>query len=125
MCFIHRFPKSLLGAEEYHTWSYGPVLGPPFHLPIFPSLPRRRLQNSLGTEEYHAWNYGPVLGPPFHLSIFPSLCLRRLSLLLAPLLAPTHTSPPSFVSLLLFFWRSRSLGFSLFFFFLSLMVSLL
>ena len=36
-------PKLLLGAEEYHTLSSGPVLGPPFHLPIFPSLPLRRL----------------------------------------------------------------------------------
>ena len=36
-------PKFLLGAKEYHTLSYGPVLGPPFHLSIFPSLPLRRL----------------------------------------------------------------------------------
>ena len=66
----------------------------------------------LGTEEYHTLSYGPVLGPPFHLPIFPSLPLRRLSLLLAPLLASTHTSPPSFVFLFVSFWRSRSLGFS-------------
>ena len=57
-------------------------------------------------------SYGPILGPPFHLPIFPSLPLRCLSLLLAPLLASTHTSPPSFVSCLPSFWRYRPLGFS-------------
>ena len=43
------------------------------------------------------------MGPPFHRPIFPSLPLRRLSPLLAPLLAPSHTFPPSFVSRLFFF----------------------
>ena len=85
---IHRLPKFLLGAWEYHTWSYGPVLGPPSHRPICPSLP-----------------------------------LRRLSLLLAPLLAPSHTSPPSFVSRLVFFCRYRSLGFSFFLLIVSFAVS--
>ena len=70
-----------------------------------------------GAEEYHTLSYGTVLGPPFHLPIFPSLPLRRLSLLLATLLAPSHASSPSFVSLLLFFWPSRSLGFSFLLFF--------
>ena len=36
-------PKFVLGTEEYHTLSYGPVLGLPFHRSSFPSVPRRRL----------------------------------------------------------------------------------
>ena len=36
-------PKFVLGVKEYHTLSYGPVLGLPFHRSSFPSFPRRRL----------------------------------------------------------------------------------
>ena len=82
-------PTFLLGTEEYHTLSYGPVLGPPFHLPMFPFflfIASKILTGNRRIPHLEVW---ARLGSSCSSSYFSFSSFRRLSLLLAP----SHTSP--------------------------------
>ena len=112
ICFIHRFPKFLLGAGKCHTPGRRQRNSPPSTF-RYPSLPLRRLQNSY----WELWNttllaMGPSWVLLFTVLFFLLFLFVAFPFYSPPLLAPSHTSPPAFVSRLLFLCRYRSLGFS-------------